>query len=507
MKTLLRPFLILSLASSLTHSAAPQPIQAGFAERDISPEIGMERPGGYVKNFHRQFHDPCKARVAVFDSGESQVALIGLDALLIRRPQVLAIRKAITEKTGIPADHILIAASHSHSSGPTGMILPGEFDHADDFVQKLAYEKSSNADAAYLDTLVNETVAGTVDAWESRAPINLGFGAGSEDSVSFNRRFRMKDGLTFTHPRPGNPNIVEPAGPIDPEVGVIGAWNEEGNLAGCIVTFACHATAGPPGISANYPYYIERAIRGVFGEETVLVFLAGASADITQVNNLTPYRRPTGTEAQLTVGASVGAEAVRVLVANDLAKTNQATLAASNKILKIPRRKPSTEHLDAARKLVAQPPLGKSNMADWTFAKETVLLQALIESEPVRDVEVQTLQIGPAVFVTTPAEYFTQFGLDQKDASGFPFTWPVCLANGLVGYVPTEEAFGPHGGGYETRLTADSPLIPSAGRTLADTGIQLIQSLQPDPLPELAPAPPYKPNSAWPYGNLPPQLD
>jgi hypothetical protein len=117
-------------------------MKAGFAERDITPRAGMERPGGYGKAFHDgSVHDPLKARAAVFDDGTSQVALVGLDACFAPRELVEAAREGIEAACGIAPEAVLIGASHTHSGGPTGMVMPGQFDHASELVQTLAYEQ------------------------------------------------------------------------------------------------------------------------------------------------------------------------------------------------------------------------------------------------------------------------------------------------------------------------------------------------------------------------------
>jgi len=494
----------LALGTSLRAQDKTPVFRAGFAERDITPEIGMEAPGGYGKAFHRTLHDPCKVRAAVFDDGTNRVALVGIDAIAIRRDTVLKVRTLIHDKTGIPAESILIGASHSHSSGPLYGVTAEEYEGAPALVRKLALESATALDPKYLATVEKALVEAVCQADARRIAARAGVGKGIEDKVAFNRRFKMKDGRSVTHPGLGNPDIVAPAGPVDPEVGVIAAWDaKDSNKAlGCVVNFSCHATTSPGGISANYIYYLEKAIQGYYGKSCVVVFLAGASGDVTQVDNRSPYQYPGGERWAQIVGGRVGAEALKVMLMMEPGVL--VPTLAQTKVWKIKRRAPSPERVKLCLELV-QKDRNKVDATDWTFAREILMVDAIARKEPAVEVEVQAVQVGPAVFVTTPAEYFCRYGLDIKAGSGFPFTFPVSLANGCVGYVPTEEAFGPGGGGYETRLTSYSNLEISAGRQLRDAGVELARRLKPGttPLPPRRPA--FK-GQPWSYGNVGPEL-
>ena len=331
-------------------------------------------------------------------------------------------------------------------------------------------------------------------------------GFGRDEQAAFNRRFRMRAGYSMTHPGQGNPDILEPAGPIDPQVGVLGAWSADGKLLGCVVNFACHGTTGPGGISADWIYYLEKTIRGLMGEQAIVVFLPGMSGDVTQVDNRSPYQiKQFGEVSGRYVGGRVGAEALKTLVAVEQAAGALTPVAAQSQVLKIKRRVPKPERVARALELVQQDP-AKVDATEWTFAKEIVVLDARIKKEPIVDVEVQAVQVGPVVLLSCPAEYFVQFGLDLKAGSKFPFTFPVELANDCVGYVPTEEALSPRGGGYETRLTSYSNLEPTAGKQIVDALLGLAGRLQPGVIPLPPPLPKFQ-GQPWSYGRVPPELD
>ena len=97
----------------------------------------------------------------------------------------------------------------------------------------------------------------------------------------------------------------------------------------------------------------------------------------------------------------------------------------------------------------------------------------------------------------------------MRRASRFAVTFPVSYANGDVGYVPTEEAFSPSGGGYETRLTSYSNLAIDAGKRITEGCLDLASALHPGAMPEPPRAPAFGSSGgpqAWSYGNLPPEL-
>src|SRR5690242_4532757 len=91
-------------------------LRAACVEVDISPQLPIEKPGWLIKILATQIDDPVFAKLAVLEHEGVQIALVSIDVLSIRWPQVEAIR-GVAQSLGIPPQNCLVAATHNHT-GP-----------------------------------------------------------------------------------------------------------------------------------------------------------------------------------------------------------------------------------------------------------------------------------------------------------------------------------------------------------------------------------------------------
>jgi hypothetical protein len=97
-----------------------------------------------------------------------------------------------------------------------------------------------------------------------------------------------------------------------------------------------------------------------------------------------------------------------------------------------------------------------------------------IKSQGTQPAEVQVIDVGDHAFASVPCELFVELGLRIKERSFPRRAIVVGLANGMVGYVPTKDAFAR--GGYETTFLNTSKLGHDAGDMLADAAVRLVKA-------------------------------
>jgi neutral ceramidase len=424
-------------------------LHVGFAETDITPKLGSQSPGGMQVRRLNEVHDPLKAVAMVIKGEKATVALVGIDSLFVTEETTARARETITRETRIPGSHVLIGASHTHGGGPIAACF------------------ESDADPQYLELVAARVAEAVGSAYRSLHAAEVGDGIGHEPTISFNRRFLMRDGRQVTHPGKGNREIVRPAGPIDPDVGVLAARSTSGELLGLFVNFACHLTVmGGNGFTADYVYHLRETLRRHYKIPQLPVgFLVGAAGDVTQVDNLRPGRE-FGEEWARMFGLALAAETVQTI--ERMSWLKDAVIQAAQTFVKIPIRDASE-----AERETPSLGLGSGSIVDQIYARERELVAQERGRRPVIPCEVQAIRIGDLGIVTNGAEFFCQLGLDIKAASLCVRTWVVSLANGWIGYVPTASAY--YAGGYEPRTARSAKMAAWAGQSLVEASLAALR--------------------------------
>jgi hypothetical protein len=427
-------------------------MRVGFAQVDITPAIDPNAAEGFMRRKMVGVHDPLLAVACVLGEGEQRVAIVGIDCGVVLRSMTDSARAMIASSTGIKPERVMIAASHTHQGGRVLTL----FDHVGD--EKYAAFVAEGIAKAVIDAAKNQTDA------------SVGHATGQVEGIHFNRRFKMRDGSEATHPGKLHPDIISPAGPVDPDVGILLARSLSGEPVGAIVHFGCHSTVTEGGdeYSADYAHYIRKHLCAHLGREVPVAFLLGACGDITQVNNLSEAKE-SGHEHADMMGRKLADDAYGAI---EHAKF-ESTPALNATIEPTPIRVRSEAEADRE-----VPTIGLSSADPWPriYAQEKLHVDALRKSQPIINCEIQAIRIGDLGIVSSGTELFCQPSLDIKRASPFTRTWVVTLASEYLGYVPTGTAF--YAGGYEPRTARSSFLAPDAAQKLVEGSLRALNTLK-----------------------------
>jgi len=306
-------------------------------------------------------------------------------------------------------------------------------------------------------------------------PARAAVATGREEHLSFNRRFFMSDGTVGWNPGKLNPKIVRPAGPIDPDVGVVllEAPREKfpAEPLATYVNFAMHPdTVGGEYFSADYPGTLSRILAAYKGAAMLTLFANGTCGNINHIDVQWAGAQKGPQEAHR-IGTVLAAAVFQAY--KQLQPVKERPLRAQSEIVKLPLPEIKPEDVEKARATVK-----RYSMKDNSGFMEKVqafkaLDVAAREGKPL-EVEVQAIALGDDLaWVSLPGEIFVELGLAIKQASPFRYTMIAELANGSIGYIPNREAYPQ--GNYEV---VSARCAAGSGEMLVDAALRLLNALK-----------------------------
>lgn len=449
-------------------SAQEKRFRAGAYAQNINPQkFPISVNGGMQDRLATRVHDNLHARCLVLDDGVTKIAFAVCDSCMIPREITDAAKARVTKVVGIPASHILISATHAHSA-PT---VAGVF--------------QSDPDVEYTKYLTEKIADGIVKAHERLAPAKIGWGVGKDDTQLFNRRWHVKPGSALLKDpfdkgtdkvkmNPGylHPDLIKPAGPIDPDVSFISVQTIKGEPIAFLANYSLHYVGGVPELSADYfAMFAEAMARHLnANKDFVGIMSNGTSGNINNVNygKAGPGKKQPGEQARL-VAESVAGNAFEAY--KNIKHGDWAPLKAALKEVELGIRRPDADEVKRAEQIIAEAK-GTLKTLPQIYARETVLMA----KNPAKDrVLLQAIRVGDLAIVANPCETFVEIGLEVKQKSPLKHTFTIELANGYSGYLPTPEHH--ELGGYETWRARSSYLEVNASRTIMSGWVELLKGV------------------------------
>ena len=449
-------------------TASTKQFRAGAATSNVTPFIGDVIVGGFGVPRSTNIHDELHARCLVLDDGETRLVFAVVDNVGILREVFDEAKRLINESTGIPREHMVMSSTHTHSATSAG----------GDGKKRRGYNYGKPLDE-YQQFLARRIADGVRIAINNLEPARIGWGVGKVPQHLFNRRWKMKEpvvnpfgekDLVKMNPGVGHPDLVEPAGPTDPEVSFLSVQSTSGKPIALLANYSLHYVGGVKSgdISADYFAIFADRIQQLLNADRqdpkfVGIMTNGTSGDVNNINFRGPAEKHPPYAKMRIVADDVANEVFRVY--KTIKHHEWVRLQAAQSELKLNIRKPSPKMLANAEASLKKPETAKQAHSLEKIYAERILQ---IQSEWPDEISIilHAFRIGDLGITALPFETFTETGLELKAKSPFKPTFNISLANGTYGYLPTPEQH--RLGGYETWLGTNRVQVDATNKIVAE---------------------------------------
>ncbi|MYB76498.1 MAG: hypothetical protein F4X83_05270 [Chloroflexi bacterium] len=441
----------------------------GTARVCITPDVGMPYLG-YGWDRQDPFlgvNDDLWAKALVIDDGERAAALIACDMIgFPPAPFAASVREQVAIHTSIPGEHVMLSASHTHSS------------HASIDLSTLELEWP------WVQELIGSLAGAAIAAWQQRQPAMIKVTSGEIHGISENRRVFRSDGKVYRNWDRTVPGAEVRRGPIDPEVGVLLAQRPDGSPLAVLSNFTAHpiCAMSQPLVSADFTGLAMTAVEDALGPGVTALFTQGACGDVNP-----PVVRRNVRDAR-EVGLELGGEVLRAaasLLPDEVPATDCRVRVATKHVTweyrmdLMPKDAAARAYAAATEKIESLKRGGASAAAVRAEAnrhRDALENYMLTRNDARREEgEIQVLAIGDSAWVGVPGELFCQIGLDIKKQSPVAHTYIVGYANCYQGYFPTPIAYTE--GGYEVNVGRWSRFTAAAGVSIEETALELLRAV------------------------------
>jgi hypothetical protein len=481
-------------------------LKIGWGQVDITPDRPVYMVGQMYQRISQYVHDPITATALVLDNGAAQAVLVSADMVEVPSLALSAVRKNLAALADLDFDCVSFHVTHTHNSTDFNYdflrednervfgkdILPA-IDIPEDI---LAHEEAQ----AFLIEKLTDLIA---RAWEARKPGGVSF-AQDYAAVGFNRRpvFEL-DGKkeTIMYGDCSEPGFMRFEGGADHTADMMYTWDPEGKLTGVMVDIPCPAQVNELHrfISADFWAPARNAIRERLGSVYVLPACGAAGdqnpLDLLRIskNNKKSLREWAGQTKEVfrNFDMSLECAAIGERIAEAVAR---GCRQARNNIgynpefmhetvdMKLPVRRVSREEYEAAAETIAsfrerfskEDPMTMKDVVS-AFDPQGVVLRWEMQQK-TRDYcfSMHVLRIGRIAMVTNPFELFSEFGMRMKARAKAEQVFVIQLANGLGGYLPSEDAIT--GGSYSSK-PASTTCGPDGGDLLVEESLRAMDRM------------------------------